>query len=39
MVATKKQKGRVEQDCKNGKIDKKEYDIRIDQINGMLIFQ
>jgi hypothetical protein len=35
----KRQKDRVEQDYKDGKIDKKEYDIRMDQINRMSIFQ
>ena len=35
----KKQKDRVEQDYKDGKIDKKEYDIRMDQIDRMSVFQ
>jgi hypothetical protein len=35
----KKQKDRVEQDYKDSKIDKKEYDIRMDQIDRMSVFQ
>ena len=35
----KRQTDRVEQEYKDGKIDKREYDIRIDQINRMSIFK
>lgn len=35
----KRQKGRVEQDFKDGKIDQKEYEIRKDQISRDSFFQ